>query len=174
MSHPARQQKGRRHYTGKPRRSTLAQACPGSAPPREVVIEDSTTPAQPGDRSFLGKAVQRLGALPAGVLAGALFGALFGGVLGRILMRVIFLIDKSNDGAETDFGTVGEITVGGTLTLLVLSSITGVMGGMFYIGIRRWLPWPSPVARGVFFGLLDRKSTRLNSSHPSISYAVFC
>src|SRR5438876_2964060 len=23
-------------------------------------------------------------------------------------------------------------------------------------------------------GLLDRKSTRLNSSHPSISYAVFC
>src|SRR5439155_6088746 len=55
---------------------------------------------------------------------------------------------------ETDFGTVGEITVGGTLTLLVLSSITGVMGGIFYIGIRRWLPWPSPVARGVFFGLL--------------------
>src|SRR5690348_18014955 len=24
------------------------------------------------------------------------------------------------------------------------------------------------------FGGLDRKSTRLNSSHPSISYAVFC
>src|SRR5690348_17815405 len=23
-------------------------------------------------------------------------------------------------------------------------------------------------------GLIDRKSTRLNSSHPSISYAVFC
>src|SRR5690348_18121291 len=23
-------------------------------------------------------------------------------------------------------------------------------------------------------GILDRKSTRLNSSHPSISYAVFC
>ena len=98
--------------------------------------------------------MQRLGALPAGVLAGALFGALVGGVLGRVLMRVIFLIDKSNDGAETEFGTVGEITVGGTLTLLVLSSITGVMGGIFYIGIRRWLPWPSPVARGTFFGLL--------------------
>src|SRR4051794_41715628 len=28
------------------------------------------------------------------------------------------------------------------------------------------------VARGS--GLVDRKSTRLNSSHPSISYAVFC
>src|SRR4051794_41688443 len=29
------------------------------------------------------------------------------------------------------------------------------------------------VARGVVVGE-DRKSTRLNSSHPSISYAVFC
>src|SRR5690348_17807486 len=29
-----------------------------------------------------------------------------------------------------------------------------------------------PVARGNL--LKDRKSTRLNSSHPSISYAVFC
>src|SRR5690348_17917026 len=26
----------------------------------------------------------------------------------------------------------------------------------------------------IIFGLADRKSTRLNSSHPSISYAVFC
>src|SRR5690348_15502702 len=26
----------------------------------------------------------------------------------------------------------------------------------------------------LYFGVLDRKSTRLNSSHPSISYAVFC
>src|SRR5690348_18160700 len=26
----------------------------------------------------------------------------------------------------------------------------------------------------VYFGSIDRKSTRLNSSHPSTSYAVFC
>src|SRR5690348_18088269 len=30
---------------------------------------------------------------------------------------------------------------------------------------------PAPVLRAIFE---DRKSTRLNSSHPSISYAVFC
>src|SRR5438876_6788492 len=30
---------------------------------------------------------------------------------------------------------------------------------------------PSPNSQGAFS---DRKSTRLNSSHPSISYAVFC
>src|SRR5690348_17826682 len=30
------------------------------------------------------------------------------------------------------------------------------------------------LTQGFFALLLDRKSTRLNSSHPSISYAVFC
>lgn len=68
-------------------------------------------------------------------------------------MRLIFLIDKSTDGAKTDFGTVGEITLGGSFTLLVLSAITGVMGGVIYVGLRRWLPF-SGAARGAFFGLL--------------------
>src|SRR2546422_9068183 len=31
-----------------------------------------------------------------------------------------------------------------------------------------------PLAWGAFAGLADRKSTRLNSSHGYISYAVFC
>src|SRR5438876_9134672 len=30
------------------------------------------------------------------------------------------------------------------------------------------------ISRSLGFGERDRKSTRLNSSHPSISYAVFC
>src|SRR5438876_5643151 len=39
-------------------------------------------------------------------------------------------------------------------------------------GVRRGYPRP---LRGVQEALrADRKSTRLNSSHPSISYAVFC
>src|SRR5207249_12019231 len=40
---------------------------------------------------------------------------------------------------------------------------------------ERGLLWnPSPGHHHVPDGLLDRKSTRLNSSHVSISYAVFC
>jgi hypothetical protein len=109
---------------------------------------------RPSERGFFATAVRRLGALPAGIFAGASFGAVFGGVAGRILMRAIFLVDKSTDGAETDFGTVGEMTVGGTLTLLILSTLAGAFGGVIYVTIRRWLPWRSPVARGVFFGLL--------------------
>src|SRR5690348_17872913 len=36
-------------------------------------------------------------------------------------------------------------------------------------------PWPADDDRGAGAGPRgDRKSTRLNSSHPSISYAVFC
>src|SRR3712207_7614870 len=45
--------------------------------------------------------------------------------------------------------------------------------------VTRILPWcrplianQGPVALGC--GLVDRKSTRLNSSHANISYAVFC
>jgi len=109
---------------------------------------------RPSERGLFATAVRPLGALPAGIFAGAGFGALFGGVAGRILMRAIFLLDESHDGAETDFGTVGEITVGGTLTLIILSTLAGVFGGVIYVAIRRWLPWRSPVARGVFFGLL--------------------
>src|SRR5256885_15774747 len=36
------------------------------------------------------------------------------------------------------------------------------------------LPRSSPAGFAVFFGVGDRKSTRLNSSHLVISYAVFC
>src|SRR5690348_18316433 len=37
-----------------------------------------------------------------------------------------------------------------------------------------WRPLVLPVRRPATGGHQDRKSTRLNSSHPSISYAVFC
>ena len=105
------------------------------------------------DRGLAAQAWARTGALPGGVFAGALFGALLGGVGGRIVMRLIALIDSSTDGAQTDFGTIGEITIGGTITLLVLSTIAGVVGGVIYVALRRWLPW-SGAARGLFFGLM--------------------
>src|SRR5438876_2650742 len=41
------------------------------------------------------------------------------------------------------------------------------------IGAARWARPHSSIGRGPPDGS-DRKSTRLNSSHPSISYAVFC
>src|SRR5207248_9162776 len=37
-----------------------------------------------------------------------------------------------------------------------------------------WLPAPPLLEKPVAFSWTDRKSTRLNSSHRTISYAVFC
>jgi hypothetical protein len=102
---------------------------------------------------LVGWTVERTRALRVAMVAGAICGAFFGGVGGRIVMRIVFLMDQSTEGAQTDFATVGEITLGGIITLLVLSTIAGVIGGLIYLAVRRWLPW-SGVARGAFFGLL--------------------
>src|SRR5690349_22761483 len=47
------------------------------------------------------------------------------------------------------------------------SSLAGAGGGLFYASHG----WNGVAA---FIGAIDRKSTRLNSSHVEISYAVFC
>src|SRR2546430_4221056 len=64
----------------------------------------------------------------------------------------------------------------------------GLASGSFYVpyrGVRRW-SWETYWLVGGFFSWIiapwflghlmtrDRKSTRLNSSHSQISYAVFC
>ena len=116
-------------------------------------MDATTAHEEPAGRSLPAQAWDHTGALPAGVLVGALFGAFIGGIGGRIIMRLIFLIDRETEGAKTDFGTIGEITIGGSFVLLVLSTIAGIIGGVLYVGLRRWLPW-SGAGRGVFFGLL--------------------
>ncbi len=105
------------------------------------------------EQDVVSTARRLVGALPAGVLSGALFGALVGGIGGRIVMRLIFLLDRETEGALTDFGTIGEFTIGGSFTLLALATIAGVAGGVIYVALRRWLPW-SGAARGGYFGLM--------------------
>jgi hypothetical protein len=84
--------------------------------------------------------------------AGAIAGAISAGAGGRVAMRLIALANSSHDGALTDFGaTVGEITFGGTIFLLIFGAFIGVFGGAAYLGLRRWLAVPA-AWRGLAFG----------------------
>src|SRR3712207_8335857 len=55
---------------------------------------------------------------------------------------------------------------------VLLSLVTGIGGPIAALVI--WLVYKDRSQRVAFHALQDRKSTRLNSSHANISYAVFC
>src|ERR1039457_3626608 len=59
--------------------------------------------------------------------------------------------------------------------VLILLAVTSILGGIVATTPHAYTPM---VLLGVFYGVVfsypDRKSTRLNSSHLVISYAVFC
>src|SRR3989338_7891452 len=57
----------------------------------------------------------------------------------------------------------------GTIFFLIAPIIGGVVGSLAFLKIN-----DQPLPKILRHGISDRKSTRLNSSHSSISYAVFC
>src|SRR5690625_6332028 len=52
-----------------------------------------------------------------------------------------------------------------------ISAVSGPLLGGFFVDV---LDWRFVFWMNIPLGLIDRKSTRLNSSHVAISYAVFC
>ena len=89
-----------------------------------------------------------------GALAGVAAGAL-AGLASRIVMRISgFAAGPGAIGELTESGNVvGEVTVGGTLTLVLLGAIGGALGGAVYVALRPWLA-PLHRWRGIGFGLL--------------------
>ncbi|MBI5287739.1 MAG: hypothetical protein HY873_02065 [Chloroflexi bacterium] len=66
-------------------------------------------------------------------------------------MRIIAVLNHDRDGVTTDArAIVGEISLGGTMSLVMLGAVAGVLGGLFYLGLRRWL-WVPPTWRGPAF-----------------------
>lgn len=89
------------------------------------------------------------------VAEGALAGVISAGVGARVVMRIIALANPDRDGVLTDAeATVGDITFGGTVNLLLLGTIAGVMGGAVYLGLRRWLPVPA-AWKGLTYGIVS-------------------
>lgn len=89
-----------------------------------------------------------------GALAGVVAGAL-AGLASRIVMRISgFAAGPGAIGELTQSGAVvGEVTVGGTLALMLLGAIGGALGGAVYVALRPWLA-PLGQWRGLGFGLL--------------------
>ncbi len=84
------------------------------------------------------RSARRLGA---GLWAGFLCGAIIGGAGGRLAMFVLRLTsDPRLVGTKTDDGfVIGEFT-GDTIFLVGLTTLAGALGGLFYLGVRPWLP----------------------------------
>ena len=80
-----------------------------------------------------------------GVLAGALAGLLVGGIGGRLFMFVLAELNPEDSGVRTDDGLpIGQFTLGGTLNLLVITTVVGVIGGLVFLalrGLRFGPPW---------------------------------
>jgi hypothetical protein len=92
--------------------------------------------------------------LAGGMLPGLIAGFVVGGLGSRLAMRIMALTSGNARGFETDFGaTVGEITIGGTLFLLIAGGVLGMVGGIAYVAIRRLVPGPVWV-KGLAFGML--------------------
>ncbi|MGH2597071.1 MAG: hypothetical protein ACRDH7_14075 [Actinomycetota bacterium] len=94
--------------------------------------------------------------LSTAVVAGLSMGALVGGIGGRIAMFVLRLTsDASLHGAETDDGfIIGQIS-SSTLFLIIVTGVLGVIGGVFYLAVRSWLPvlWRA-ASFGMFGGIV--------------------
>src|SRR2546430_10467636 len=56
----------------------------------------------------------------------------------------------------------------------ILAAVSAVIGHSFPLWLKFRGGKGVATSAGALFGLIDRKSTRLNSSHSQISYAVFC
>ena len=98
----------------------------------------------------LGRGLRLFGAALA---AGVLTGAVVGGLGSRLVMRIIAVGNRSHYGETThDNAVVGVTTLDGTLNLVTQGVAAGVIGALFYLLCRRWLPgrgWRKGLGFGV-------------------------
>jgi hypothetical protein len=90
-----------------------------------------------------------------GLAAGAIAGAVGGGLGSRVAMRITGIMSSNVErlNRTDNDAIVGDITLGGTLTLVILGAIFGTIGGMFYVALRPYLSKKWPLA-GLSFSVL--------------------
>src|SRR5262245_30386942 len=93
--------------------------------------------------------------------------------LANYLKAGVPILDQGQEGACTGFGLATVIHYL-LRTRKVVPDRAEVSPWMLYEMARRYDEWPGESYEGSSARGADRKSTRLNSSHLGISYAVFC
>src|SRR5213592_1070207 len=86
--------------------------------------------------------------------AGLLCGAVIGGGGGRFAMFLLRVTSSASlHGLETDDGfSIGRFS-GATIFLIVVTAVFGALGGVLYLGVRKWIPYRyRPLAMGLFGG----------------------
>jgi hypothetical protein len=79
--------------------------------------------------------------LASGIWGGLIPGAVIGGIGGRLAMLVLRLTsDSSLHGLETDDEFVIGKFSGDTFFLVLFTTALGALGGLFYLGVRGWVP----------------------------------
>src|SRR2546430_4106323 len=119
--------------------------------------------------------VEAAAALGAGIAARSVLLTAFGvdSVVELLSGIVLYrrLAGESNHAAPVDVERLENLTTRISAVLLVLLCAYVLLSSLAGL-VFRVIPEGSVV--GVAVTLVDRKSTRLNSSHSQISYAVFC
>jgi hypothetical protein len=92
--------------------------------------------------------------LAIGMIAGFAAGFM-SGLWVRLAMRIAgSLTSDRNRGLLTqEEAAVGQLTIGGTLFLAMFAAMVGIVGGVVYLAVRRWLP-RQPAMRAVSYGVL--------------------
>ena len=87
------------------------------------------------------------------VVGSGIAGALVGGLGSRVVMRISALAAPEVRGMVTENGNVvGEITLAGTIALMVFAGLSStIFGTGAFVVVRPWLP-RGTVARGLVFG----------------------
>lgn len=79
-----------------------------------------------------------------GGISGMLVGIVVGGLGARVMMRGVAILHPDAVGELTENGNrIGDITVGGTLFLVLFGLISGALAGALWVIVSPWIPGPT-------------------------------
>ena len=97
-----------------------------------------------------------------GGISGAIVGIVVGGLGGRVVMRVAAILHPDAVGALTENGNrIGDITMGGTLFLVLFGLISCAIAGVLWVIVSPWIPGQTGVRALLTAGIAIATGTPL-------------